>query len=126
MPVFGKNIVPSEHGAQVSGMRTDETEIGVEHKKPAFHMTSPKIELRDYKKVTTCIAQDALDLWAELWSELQGKENVNDQDLTAGDREFRPSCGMPQFLDKMWLLKHYLEFIKRYSQQNHGPDNPCG
>jgi hypothetical protein len=95
-------------------MNADETEI--EQEKPVFQMASPEIDLRDYKKVTTCITQDALDLWAELWSELQGKGNIDDPDPTARDREFSPSCGMSQFLDKMWLLKHYLEFIKRYNQ----------
>jgi len=96
-------------------MHMDETEVG--RKKPAFHAAPPGMELRDYKKVTTSITQDALDLWAELWSELQGEGNVSGQDLVAcADGQFSPSCGMPQFLDKMWLLKHYLEFIKRYNQ----------
>ncbi|MBN1845780.1 MAG: hypothetical protein JW810_08865 [Sedimentisphaerales bacterium] len=62
------------------------------------------------------MTQDALNLWAELWSELEGKDKSNGPNLAASEKEFIPSCGIPKFLEKMWLLKHYLDFIKRYSQ----------
>ena len=93
-------------------MQVDDTNLN--QKMPASHTPSSKMELQDYKKVTISLTQDALSLWAELWSELQGQNNLEDSYLSVSEIEFCPSCGMPQFLEKMWLLKHYLEFIKRY------------
>ena len=30
---------------------------------------------------------------------------------------FKPSCGWPEFMEKMWLLRHYLDFMARFSRQ---------
>jgi hypothetical protein len=27
---------------------------------------------------------------------------------------FKPACGWPEFLEKLWLLKHYLDYIHRF------------
>jgi hypothetical protein len=27
-----------------------------------------------------------------------------------------PECGWPEFLEKMWLLRHYLDYAKRLSE----------
>jgi hypothetical protein len=32
------------------------------------------------------------------------------------EKGFRPKCGWPEFLEKMWVLRHYLDYAKRYSE----------
>ncbi len=73
-------------------------------------------ELQDFKNVTNNLVQDALTVWADLWAELEGF--VEPDGATGGAKsEFEPSCGWTEFLEKMWVLKHYLDFVKRLSQQ---------
>jgi len=50
--------------------------------------SSSTTELQDFKNVTNKLIQDA-----------------------------EPSCGWNEYLEKMWVLKHYLDFTKRLSQQ---------
>jgi hypothetical protein len=61
--------------------------------------------------------QDALNVWAELWAELEGRVTSGVMVLPEAENGFKPSCGWPEFLEKMWVLKHYLDFTKRFSQQ---------
>jgi hypothetical protein len=32
---------------------------------------------------------------------------------------FVPACGWPEFLEKMWLLKHYLDSVGRICRNKH-------
>jgi len=82
----------------------------------AFQGSSPAAELRNFKNVTNNLIQDALTVWADLWAELEGR--VDPDATTCGtNSRFEPSCGWTEFLEKMWVLKHYLDFVKRLSQQ---------
>lgn len=73
-------------------------------------------ELQEFKNVTNNLVQDALTVWADLWAELEGQVEPDGQTCIK-DETFEPSCGWNQYLEKMWVLKHYLDFVKRLSQQ---------
>ena len=73
-------------------------------------------ELQDFKNVTNNLVQDALNVWADLWAELEGRVEP-DVAAAAANSKLEPSCGWTEFLEKMWVLKHYLDFVKRLSQQ---------
>lgn len=91
---------------------------------------SPQSELKHFQNVVGNVTQDALNTWAEIWGELQqgvhaGVEiapEVNEgaatseTELSAGE-PFKPSCGWPEFMEKVWLLRHYLDFLARFSRQ---------
>ncbi len=77
----------------------------------------PQAELAHFRGVTGNVVQDALNVWAELWGELEGvvvSGAVVDPEAPGG---FQPSCGWPEFLEKMWVLRGHLEFLARYSRQ---------
>ena len=76
----------------------------------------PATELQDFKNVTNNLVQDALTVWADLWAELDSRVEPDRLDLKAKNN-FEPSCGWNEYLEKMWVLKHYLDFVKRLSQQ---------
>jgi hypothetical protein len=73
-------------------------------------------ELQDFKNVTNNLVQDALTVWADLWAELEGQVDPNGK-TSKKDNTFEPTCGWNEYLEKMWVLKHYLDFVKRLSQQ---------
>jgi hypothetical protein len=91
--------------------------------------SSPQVELKHFQNVIGNVTQDALNVWAEIWGELQQGVHTGvtiapqaDEDAAAGGVEsfaggpFKPSCGWPEFLEKMWLLRHYLDFLARFSR----------
>jgi hypothetical protein len=78
--------------------------------------SSSATELQDFKNLTNKLIQDALAVWADLWAELDGRMEP-DGDGRQTDGKFEPSCGWTEYLEKMWVLKHYLDFTKRLSQQ---------
>ena len=79
---------------------------------------TPLFQLEHLLKVSGSVAQDANKVWAEIWSELK--------QMTAGGvvvpearKGFVPACGWPEFLEKFWLLKHYLDSIQRICDRQH-------
>ena len=91
--------------------------VGAEQEHVVCQRPLPATELRHFKNVTGSVIQDALNVWAELWEELQDSVTCGVMVLPEAENGFKPSCGWPEFLEKMWLLKHYLDFTKRFSQQ---------
>jgi len=90
----------------------------------------PQAELKHYQHVIGNVTQDALNTWAEIWGELQqgvhtGSAVASEPDEGAAasrvepsaGEPFKPSCGWPEFLEKMWILRHYLDFLARFSRQ---------
>ena len=78
---------------------------------------SPQVELKHFRNVTGSVVQDALNVWADLWGELQNGAacgSVIDPEVKKG---FKPSCGWSEFLEKMWVLRHHLDFVARFSRQ---------
>lgn len=91
--------------------------------KPSF-----KNELQNFKNINSSLIQDALNVWSDLWAELDStrqKSTLDRDDYIASDNVvktdnvevFEPSCGWPEFLEKMWTLRNHLDFAKRLSQQ---------
>jgi hypothetical protein len=91
---------------------------------------SPQVELKHFQNVIGNVTQDALNVWAEIWGELQHgvhtgvtiaseaeKGSATATTERSGAEPFKPSCGWPEFMEKMWLLRHYLDFLARFSRQ---------
>jgi hypothetical protein len=76
-------------------------------------LPTPQVELTHFRNVTGSVVQDALTVWAELWSELHSGVAVAPET----EKGFTPSCGWPEFLEKMWVLHNHLDFVARFSRQ---------
>jgi peptide methionine sulfoxide reductase MsrB len=77
---------------------------------------TPDTKLRHFRNVTAVLMRDALDVWADMWEELHGRVTCGAAVLPEAEKGFKPKCGWPEFLEKMWLLKHYLDYTKRFSE----------
>ncbi len=64
-------------------------------------------------KVAGSISQDANKTWAEMWGELKRLTTGGGLVVSEAGKGFVPECGWPEFLEKFWLLKHYLDSIQR-------------
>ena len=101
-----------------------------EETQTAAQAPSPEAELKHFQNVIGNVTQDALNVWAEIWGELQngvhtgvtiapgadGELAIPSAESAAGE-PFKPSCGWPEFMEKIWLLRHYLDFMARFSRQ---------
>jgi len=58
--------------------------------------------------------------WADLWAQL--KPGVTPAGLVTPRMQdgFKPACGWPEFLEKLWLLKHYLDYTGRLCGESAG------
>jgi hypothetical protein len=85
---------------------------------------------KHFRNVTRSVTQDALNVWADIWAELENDaacgivagpedEGAPAQDVPTGSQKkgFEPSCGWPEFLEKMWVLRQNLDFLARFSRQ---------
>ena len=75
-------------------------------------------KLKYFQEITASVLQDAQDTWADLWNEFQGVVTegvVISRDAEKGN--FKPACGWPEFLEKMWLLKHHLDYAYRFCKE---------
>jgi hypothetical protein len=77
----------------------------------------PEEKLRHFRNITGSVLQDALDTWGDIWSELEGTVTHGCMVLPSAEEVFKPECGWPEFLEKMWLLKHYLDYAKRFCEE---------
>jgi hypothetical protein len=75
---------------------------------------SAERKLKSFRYVVGSVNDSALKVWTELWQELQHGVAPNGVVLPAAQRAFRPSCGWPEFLEKFWLLKHYLDYVRNF------------
>jgi hypothetical protein len=80
---------------------------------PAIVPLTALTQLDHLLKVTGSIAQDANKTWAEIWGELRHLTTGGGLVVPEGEKGFVPECGWPEFLEKFWLLKHYLDSIQR-------------
>lgn len=74
------------------------------------------IRLRHFQNVTGSVLQNALDSWGDIWQEFQGTVTYGQLVTPEAERGFKPKCGWPEFLEKMWLLKHYLDYAKKFCE----------
>ncbi|MFC1762370.1 hypothetical protein ACFL6U_09855 [Planctomycetota bacterium] len=71
-------------------------------------------DLQGFKHATNDVMQDAINVWDELWAELESQKVAEGE--VAATAAFVPSCGWPEFLQKMWVLRNHLNFVKRISR----------
>ena len=88
-----------------------------ENKQDNLQKPSSITELQNFKDINNSLMQDALNVWAELWAELDGQSGSVSKSSFDTEAGFKPSCGWSQYLEKMWVLWYYLDFAKRISQQ---------
>ena len=89
----------------------------VENEQDSLQKPSSITELQHFKNVNNSLMQDALNVWAELWAELDGHVGPGVNPSLDTEDGFKPSCGWSQYLEKMWVLWYYLDFAKRINQQ---------
>ncbi len=80
---------------------------------------TPLYQLEHLLKVSGSVAQDANKVWAEMWSELKQMTTGGGMVVAEAKQGFVPACGWPEFLEKFWLLKHYLDSIQRICDGKH-------
>ncbi len=78
---------------------------------------SPVVELDHLLKVAGSVSQDANQIWAEMWGEFRRVMTANGMIIPEAAEHFAPACGWPEFLEKFWLLKHYLDSIQRICER---------
>ena len=102
--------------------------MNAENGKISVQGSSSSNELRNFKNINNSLIQDALNVWSDLWAELDSSQHslaTDHADFAVPDKMmrpeivdgFEPSCGWPEFLEKMWVLRNHLDFAKRLSQQ---------
>ena len=70
--------------------------------------------LKNFRYIVAGVNEDARKVWAELWNELREGVTPGGIVLPKMSKGFTPSCGWPEFLEKFWLLKHYLDYTHRF------------
>jgi hypothetical protein len=73
---------------------------------------SPEERMKLFQKVAASLLKDAQGTWADIWHELMG--TVTNGIMILPEAEKGPKCGWAEFLEKLWLLKHYLDYTKRF------------
>ncbi|GAB4349969.1 MAG: hypothetical protein Kow0099_33300 [Candidatus Abyssubacteria bacterium] len=70
--------------------------------------------LRHYRGVAASVLDDAQRVWLELWEACRDPrscQQILDDGVLASSG--LPSCGWPEFLEKLHLLGHYIDYTKR-------------
>jgi hypothetical protein len=78
---------------------------------------SAQVELTHFRNVTNNVVQDALNVWSDIWAELEGDVACGAAVAPQDEKGFTPSCGWPEFLEKMWVLRQNLAFLSRFSRR---------
>ncbi len=69
--------------------------------------------LKNFRYIVASVNGDALKVWADLWREFQQGVTPNGMVTPSVEHGFKPACGWAEFLEKFWLLKHYLDYVHR-------------
>lgn len=70
-------------------------------------------------RVAASVAKDASNTWADMWAQLRPHVTPGGAISDELQRGFVPACGWAEFLEKYWLLKHYLDSIDRICRRKH-------
>lgn len=81
---------------------------------------SAESALKNFRYIVASVNGDAQKVWAELWSELREGVEPGAAVLPKMSEGFTPACGWPEFLEKMSLLKHYLDYVGRFCDASTG------
>ena len=74
---------------------------------------APEEKLRNLRNVTNSVMREALNVWAELWEQFQGSVVGGVLVLPQAKKGWKPECGWPEFLEKMWILRSKLDCARR-------------
>jgi hypothetical protein len=74
---------------------------------------TPMVELQHLLKVAGSVSQDANKAWADVWAELKVCATGGGLITSQAEQGFVPQCGWPEFLEKFWVIKFYLDSIQR-------------
>ena len=80
----------------------------------APNAASAERALKNVRYVVAAVNDSALKVWADLWQELKPAVAANGAVMPAAEGGIRPTCGWPEFLEKLWLLKHYLDYVHNF------------
>ncbi|HBD07935.1 MAG TPA: hypothetical protein DCZ69_06705 [Syntrophobacteraceae bacterium] len=97
-------------------MATQLTVISCDKPDPDRKVLLPEGKFKHFQNILGVVLRDAQDTWADLWEELQDQVTDGVMVLPSAEEGFRPQCGWPEFLEKMWLLKHYIDHARRFSE----------
>jgi hypothetical protein len=102
-------------------MRKREKTPNVEgsNEEPLILPFTPMAELEHLLKVAGSVTGDANKVWAEIWEEFKRIVTSSGMILEEAKDGFVPSCGWSEFLEKFWLLKHYLDSVQRICNKKH-------
>jgi hypothetical protein len=87
----------------------------------AFRPTDPAGGLPHLLRVAGSVNQDAQQVWAQLWGEIKPHVTTAGAPTPSLEKGFVPACGWPEFLERMWLLKHYLDSVHRVCHESNYP-----
>lgn len=76
-------------------------------------------QMQHLLKVAASVTRDANKTWAEIWSELKPHISPGGVISPTLEKGFVPSCGWAEFVERLWLLKHYLDSIDRICRNKH-------
>ena len=107
-----KSGMPMEQTKRKTGTRCS-------NKEAVILPFTPMFELEHLLKVAGSVSADANKVWAEIWQEFKGIAGSSGMIFPEAKDSFVPSCGWPEFLEKFWLLKHYLDSVQRICEKKH-------
>ena len=74
---------------------------------------TPMVQLEHLLRVAGSVGVDAAKAWADVWAELKVCANGNGTITPEAVAGFVPRCGWPEFREKFWQIKFYLDGIQR-------------
>ena len=87
-----------------------------ESEQGTWKVVSPEEKLRHFRNVNNSLLNAAVDTWRDIWCELEGSVTEGALVLPDAGEGLQPKCGWPEFLEKVWLLGHYLDYAKRFCE----------
>jgi hypothetical protein len=95
-------------------------------REPASRRESPSLlqpqepldQARHLLRVVASVNGDAQHVWTQLWNEIKPQVSPAGAPLPALQQGFVPPCGWNEFLERMWLLKHYLDSVHRICHES--------
>ena len=100
-----------------AGSKRKAPAVGIPPVQPTVLPLTPLVELDHLLKVAGSVSQDANQVWAEMWGEFRRIVTGSGMIIPEAAANFVPACGWPEFLEKFWLLKHYLDSIQRICER---------
>lgn len=91
-------------------------EVVLGGKQPEDHrFLSPEEDLKNFQKIIDNLLGEAQLTWAEIWNDLMGTITNGTIILADAHKGAKPKCGWAEFLEKLWLLKHYLDYTRKFA-----------